>query len=91
MQEIWQFLRASFENIPINLITAVPSLETFENIKKNKYLLSRLYKRYKDAKLPNHEIINLNKNNLKNNSWISKKLIEKVKNHLEKMIKYFFF
>ncbi len=26
--------RANFENIPINLITAVPSLETFDNIKK---------------------------------------------------------
>jgi len=26
--------RASFENIPINLITAVPSIETYENIKK---------------------------------------------------------
>ena len=25
--------RASFENIPINLITAVPSIETFSNIK----------------------------------------------------------
>ena len=37
--------RASFENIPINLITAVPSIETFENIKKGKYLHSRLYKR----------------------------------------------
>jgi len=29
--------RAFFENIPINLITAVPSIETFENIKKGKY------------------------------------------------------
>ena len=26
--------RASFENIPINLITAVPSIETYANIKK---------------------------------------------------------
>ena len=26
--------RASFENVPINLITAVPSVETYENIKK---------------------------------------------------------
>ena len=26
--------RASFENIPINLISAVPSIETYENIKK---------------------------------------------------------
>ena len=32
--------RASFENIPINLITAVPSVETYENIKKNKYNIS---------------------------------------------------
>ena len=26
--------RASFENIPVNLVTTVPSVETFENIKK---------------------------------------------------------
>ena len=26
--------RASFENIPINLITAIPSIETYDNIKK---------------------------------------------------------
>ena len=26
--------RASFENIPINLVTAIPSVETFDNIKK---------------------------------------------------------
>ncbi len=28
--------RASFENIPVNLITAVPSIETYDNIKKRK-------------------------------------------------------
>ena len=39
--------RASFENIPINLVTAVPSIETFENIQKGKYSLSRLTERYK--------------------------------------------
>ena len=33
--------RASFENVPINLITAVPSVETYENIKKNKYNISK--------------------------------------------------
>ena len=53
--------RAYFENIPINLITSVPSVETFYNIKKGKYSLSRLLKRYKDAKLPNYEIIDLKK------------------------------
>ena len=44
--------RAKFENIPINLVSAVPSVETFHNIKKNKYTLSRLYKRFKNAKYP---------------------------------------
>ena len=60
------------KNIPINLVTAVPSIETFENIKKGKYLHSRLYKRYLDANLPNHEIINLNKSKMKkelNSQW----------------------
>ena len=31
--------RASFENIPINLITAVPSIETFKNVKVKKLSL----------------------------------------------------
>ncbi len=83
--------RASFENIPVNLVTAVPSLETFENIKKGKYSLSRLYKRYLDAKLPNHEVIDLNKNNLKNNSWISEVIIKKVEYHLSKNDQVLFF
>ncbi len=83
--------RAFFANIPINLVTAVPSIETFDNIKKGKYLHSRLYKRYLDANLPNHEIINLNKSNLKNNSWISDKTIEKVKDHLNKNDQVLFF
>ena len=39
--------RASFENIPINLITAVPSVETYENIKKSKYKISKIKKRLK--------------------------------------------
>ena len=51
--------RASFENIPINLITAVPSIETYDNVKKGKYSLSKLDQRYLNASLPNYEIINL--------------------------------
>ena len=74
--------RANFEKIPINLVTAVPSIETFSNIKKNKYSYSRLTERYKDAKLPTHEIIDLNKFKLYKQSWISSKTIEKTKHHL---------
>ena len=74
--------RAKFENIPINLVTAVPSIETYENIKKNKFSYSRLIKRFQNANLPEHEIIDLNKYKLPNKSWISPKTIEKVKEHI---------
>ena len=39
--------RANFENIPINLVTAVPSIETYENIRKGKYSISKLSERFK--------------------------------------------
>ena len=83
--------RASFENIPINLVTAVPSIETFHNIKKGKYTSSKLHKRYKNASLPNYEIINLNKIKLQSQSWISKEIIEKVNIHLKKNDQVLFF
>ena len=83
--------RASFENIPINLVTAVPSIETFHNIKKGKYVSSKLLKRYKNASLPNYEIINLNKIKLPSQSWISKEIIEKVNIHLKKNDQVLFF
>ena len=84
-------LRASFENIPINLITAVPSIETFENIKKGKYSISRLENRYQNASLPNYEIVNLNETKLEKQSWLSKKIIDKVNFHLEKNDQVLFF
>ena len=83
--------RASFENIPINLITAVPSIETFENVKKGKYSISRLENRYQNASLPNYEIINLNETKLEKQSWLSKKIIEKVNFHLDKDDQVLFF
>ena len=83
--------RASFEGVPINLITSVPSVETYENIKKNKYNISKLEKRYQDASLPNYEIIDLNKVKLEKQSWISNEIIQKVKLHLEKKSQVLFF
>ena len=47
--------RASFENIPVNLVTAVPSLETFENIKKGKYFQDYI----KDIWMQNFQISRL--------------------------------
>jgi len=83
--------RASFENIPINLITAVPSIETYDNIKKGKYSFSKLDKRYQDASLPNYEIINLNNTKLEAQSWLSKEIIQKVNLHLERKDQILFF
>jgi primosomal protein N' (replication factor Y) (superfamily II helicase) len=83
--------RASFENIPINLITAVPSIETYNNIKKGKYSLAKLDKRYLNASLPNYEIINLNNSKLKSQSWISNEIITKVNFHLTKKDQVLFF
>jgi len=83
--------RSSFENIPINLITAIPSIETYENIKKGKYTISKLSKRYKDAALPNYEIINLNNAKLKKQTWLTKEIIDKAKYHLEKKDQVLFF
>jgi primosomal protein N' (replication factor Y) (superfamily II helicase) len=83
--------RASFENIPINLITAVPSIETYDNIKKGKYSTSKLDQRYLNASLPKYEIINLNNSKLGSQSWISKEIVEKVKFHLDKNDQVLFF
>ena len=83
--------RASNENIPINLITAVPSIETYANVKNEKYYHSRLIKRYKDAKLPNHHIIDLNQYKLAKKSFISSKTLEKVNEHLLKGDQILFF
>ena len=57
--------RASLENIPINLVTSIPSIETYNNIVNKKYHITKLKKRYKDASLPNIEIINLHSEILK--------------------------
>ena len=83
--------RGSFENIPVNLITAVPSIETFENIKKKKYKISKLQQRYQNASLPNYEILNLNNIKLEKQSWLSKEIIERVNFHLAKKDQVLFF
>ncbi len=83
--------RASFENIPVNLITSVPSVETYENIKKRKYTISKLKQRYLNASLPNYEIINLNNTKLEKQTWLSKEIIKKANFHLEKKDQVLFF
>ena len=83
--------RAKFENIPINLVSAVPSVETYQNIKNNKYSFTRLLKRYRDANLPKHEVIDLNKFKLPKKSFISPLTKKKVEEHLQNGDQILFF
>ena len=83
--------RASTENIPINLVTAVPSIETYANIKNKKYSYSRLINRFQNANLPKHHIIDLNQNKIAKKTFISFKTLEKVNEHLEKGDQVLFF
>jgi primosomal protein N' (replication factor Y) len=83
--------RASLENIPINLVTSIPSIETYNNIINKKYYITKIDKRYKEASLPSIEIINLHSEVLKKESWISKKTISKVNQYLNKGDQILFF
>ena len=83
--------RAYLEKIPINLVTSIPSVETYGNVVSKKYFITKLKKRYKEAKLPNIEIINLQSENMKKNSWIAKTTINKVNKYLDKGDQVLFF
>jgi len=73
--------RAKFENIPIHLVTAVPSIETFKNVCNKKYRHIKILKRYNDIPLPKTKIINLNLKKLKKRS-IADDTIDLVKKYL---------
>ena len=83
--------RASFENIPINLVTSIPSLETFKNIKNNKYSVSKILNRYKDYPLPKTKIINLKLSTLNKNEYISEETISLINKFLDKDEQVLFF
>ena len=83
--------RASIENIPINLVTSIPSIETYNNIINKKYYSTKLNKRYKEASLPRVEIINLHSEVLDKESWIANKTINKVNEYLDKGDQVLFF
>jgi len=83
--------RASFENIPIHLISAVPSLETFNNIKNKKYNHTKLINRYSKSPLPEAKVINLQKVKLKKDHFIAEETINLVNEYLDKQEQVLFF
>ena len=83
--------RGSFEKTPVYLITSIPSVETFNNIIKKKYSVSKLNKRYQNASMPTLKIINLNNKKISNKNWIASETMEKVNYHLQKGDQVLFF
>ena len=82
--------RASIENIPIHLITSIPSLETYRNIEIKKYKKTELKNRFENFPLPKTKIINLNLEDL-NKKSISDETIKIVESYLEKKNQILFF
>ena len=82
--------RAYFENIPVHLVSSVPSIETYNNIKNKKYRHIKILKRFKDYPLPETKIINLNLNKIKN-KFVAEETIEIVKKFLDKGDQVLFF
>ncbi len=79
-------VRAKFENCPIILGSATPSLESWKNAKENKYKLLTLDKRVSNRPLPTITIVNPREDRDESNElpyWLSKTLYEKLKSNFE--------
>ncbi len=77
-------MRANIENIPIILASATPSVETWHNIKMQKYKLHQLSFKYNNQDLTNIEIIDLNEEKLARFEWISESLVSQINSNLQK-------
>ena len=82
--------RASFEKIPVHLISSIPSIETLNNIKNKKFRHFKILNRYNNFPLPKTKIINLNIKKVKNH-FISEETIELVKSFLNRNEQVLFF
>ena len=82
--------RARFEEIPIHLVSSVPSIETYNNIRNGKFRHINISKRFDDYPLPKTKIVNLNINKIKD-KFIAKDTIEFVREYLDKGEQVLFF
>lgn len=76
--------RAEYNNIPVILGSATPSLESMARAKKGLYNLLTLDKRVGNATLPDVTIIDMQEEMKKRNMIFSDMLLDKIKNRLEK-------
>jgi primosomal protein N' (replication factor Y) len=67
-------MRAKFEDFPVILSSATPSLETHLNAATNKYFYEKLQNRYNQAELPEIDLIDMRREYLSAKEFISTKL-----------------
>ena len=77
-------VRASIKKIPLLLVSATPSLETSYNISKKKYDKVTLTHKYQHIPFPKVEIVDMKKEKLKKDEWISIILRNQIEKNLKK-------
>ena len=75
-------VKAKFEKNKLILASATPCLETINNINNNKYHHVFLSKQYSGLPLPQISLVDLSKNKLEKNKWISALLKTEIDNCL---------
>lgn len=71
-------VRARHAGIPAVLVSATPSLETEQNIINGRYGCVRLGTRHAEAQMPTVRLIDMRRESLERNSWISAPLLEAI-------------
>lgn len=75
-------LRAQLEQHHIILGSATPSIESLVNVDREKYNKVEIVERFGNSSMPNIEIIDLKKDKLQKDRYLSKKLIKSISNEL---------
>ena len=76
--------RCEFNSCPLVLGSATPSLESYARGVKGVYKLLELKTRFNKKPLPKVEVVDMNKEFKKNNSFFSDKLLDEIKLRIEK-------
>lgn len=82
-------MRGQFENIPVVLGSATPSLESLYNVERRRYQLLSLPGRAGKAKLPSLTIVDLRQKKLI--AGMSEDLLISIENTLKIKVKYYYF
>lgn len=77
-------LRSTIDGNKLILASATPSLESLKNSYDGKYHLVKVQNRYNDQRMPRIELIDMRRESLAKNSWISERLQQEIAINLER-------